>query len=136
MTLLQRQSAAFRALGYLVCLVGLGTSKGARKYTSHLGWTGRIVVDPDLSTYKAMGWDDNSGLAAAATSSEAAARMKECADCPAPTMILFGSGLLRAGQNGGYVAVTSDGEHVPFAFRQSEAGDMPPVEVVLEALRK
>jgi len=86
-------------------------------------------------TYKGMGWDASSGLHTAKTSKEASERLKACANCPDSTLFLIGGGLTSASQNGGYVAVSSDGTRVPFFFRQSEAGDLPDVDGLVAALK-
>jgi len=134
-TLLVQRAADFAALGWNVCLVGLGTSKTALKYTAHLKFDGQITVDSSLKTYKAMGWDDTAGLAGIHIAMEATDRLKKCADCPDASTFIIGGGLLSANQNGGYVAVSKDGSRIPFAYRQSDAGDIPDLDVLLAALR-
>ncbi len=42
---------------------------------------------------------------------------------------------MHASQNGGYVAVTQDGKKIPFLFKQSEAGDLPDLDVLLAAFK-
>lgn len=116
-------------------LIGLGSPKTALKYTQHLGFEGRITVDPSLATYRAMGWDNHGSLATAKTSMVAAERLKACATCPDPEMFLIGGGITSASQNGGYVAVTRDGAQIPFFYRQSEAGDLPDLDEMLRMLR-
>jgi len=123
------------AAGFDVCLVGLGTAKTALKYTHHLNFGGQITVDPSLATYKAMGWDTSAGLHTAKTSKEASERLKACASCPDSTLFLIGGGITSASQNGGLVAVSSDGKRIPYFYRQSEAGDLPDVDKLVAALK-
>jgi hypothetical protein len=133
--LLEQRAVDLKALGWSVVLVGLGTSKTALKYTTHLGLSARITVDTNLASYAAMNWDKSSGLSTARTAKEAGERLKQCATCPDSSTFLIGGGITHASQNGGYVAVTQDGKKIPFLFRQSEAGDLPDLDVLLAALK-
>ncbi len=99
-----------------------------------------------------MGWDASGGLHTAKTSKEASERLKACESCPDSTLFLIGGGerlvcvarpppfdarkgITSASQNGGFVAVSSDGKRIPFFFRQSEAGDLPDVDGLVAALK-
>ncbi len=154
--ILEQRMHAIREAGFDVCLIGLGSSKTALKYTHHLNFSGSITVDSSLATYKAMGWDTSAGLHTARTSKEAGERLKACATCPDASMFLIGggkrrfffslffglesltadSGITSASQNGGFVAVNQAGTHIPYFFRQSEAGDIPDVDGLVVALQQ
>lgn len=127
---------AFKEAGWgNVVLIGMGTAKTALKYVNHLGFKGKITVDPELVTYAAAhmlyrtdvvkGYKAD-GIAAEKLASLTGGSIKA-------ERYLVGSGITKAGQNGGFLCVARTGE-TPFYYVASGNWDMPDLNLLLQTL--
>ena len=114
-------------LGAPLVVVGSGTPAHARDFQAHFGQGLRLYVDPGLKAFQAFGLKRGVGATLGPNALMSGLRA-------------FASGHRQGAvqgdpwQQGGVFVVMPSGE-TPYAYRSEAAGDHPPTDAILDAVR-